>query len=237
MPFPMPRRNVPEAMDAPDLDPVLLAGDLRNLETLNRLFGGRAVVARRLRELLGALAPGEPLSILDIGSGAGDLCREAVRLCRAAGHPVRLWSLDLHPQVQAFARGECAGYPEIRFLRGDACRLPLRDGSVDVVLCTLALHHFTEDGALQVLSEMRRVARRRAILSDLCRSRPALAAVWVACQLMTNPMTRHDGPASVRRAFTRAELLAMAKQVGWTTPRFHAEPWFRMSLVYGGDAS
>lgn len=221
-----------EQMDGPNLDPRLLAEDLRNLELLNRFFGGNGVVRRRVSALLSCLERGAPVSILDIGSGAGDLCRSVVRLCRGAGHPVRLWSLDFHPQVQAFAREACAAEPEIRFLRGDARRIPLREGSVDLVLCTLALHHFVEADAAQVLREMRRVARRWAVVSDLHRSPQAYAGVWFATRFTRNPMTRWDGPASVRRAFTAEELGQLAAQAGWETPRRYSEPWFRMSLVW-----
>jgi tRNA A58 N-methylase Trm61 len=58
--------------------------------------------------------------VLDVGSGAGDLCRVVVDLCRNAKRPPVVWSLDFHPQVQAFAREELAAYPEVRFIRGDA---------------------------------------------------------------------------------------------------------------------
>jgi ubiquinone/menaquinone biosynthesis C-methylase UbiE len=217
-------------MDGMDLDPALLAEDLRNLEALNRWFGGRAVVRRRLRELLSGRAPG-PLTVLDVGSGAGDLVRAVVEECRARGIPVRVWSLDAHPQVQAFARERLADVPEVRFLRGDAACLPLRSASVDLALCTLALHHFTEEAAVAALAEMRRVARSWAVVGDLCRAPVAYAAVWFATRFTPNPMTRKDGPLSVQRAFTPEELRALATQAGWTHPRFHGEPWFRMSLV------
>jgi ubiquinone/menaquinone biosynthesis C-methylase UbiE len=224
-------------MDRPDLDPVLLADDLRALETLNRLFGGRGAVLRRLRPLLRACPPGQPLTILDAGSGAGDLCRVIVRECRARRLPLRLISLDAHPQIQEYARGRMGNdYPEIRFLRGDARRIPLRDGATDLAVCTLALHHFEEEDAAAVLAELRRVTRRWAVVSDLVRSRTAYAAVWLVTRLTANPMTRHDGPVSVQRAFTPEELRGLAARAGWTGLRLHREPWFRMSAVYRKEA-
>jgi ubiquinone/menaquinone biosynthesis C-methylase UbiE len=224
----MKRRNAPEAMDGPDLDPSLLADDLRNLELLNRLFGGRDVVRRRLWE--GAGAP-RNLRVMDVGSGGGDLCRLVVDECRRRSITVQVISLDAHPQIQSYARERCAAYPEIRFLRGDARRVPLPDQSVDLALCTLALHHFGEEDAVAVLSEMRRVAGS-AVVSDLYRSRTAYAAVWLATRFTRNPMTRKDGPLSVQRAFTSGELLELASRAGWNHARLHREPWFRMSLVY-----
>jgi len=222
----------PEMMDHPDLHPGLLNGDLRNLEALNRLFGGRGVVRQRLGVLLAELSPGEPVSLLDIGSGAGDLCRLAVDLCRRTGHPVHLTSVDAHHEIQEYARSEAGErYPEIEFLPGDAREVPLRAGSVDLAICTLALHHFARPDAVAVLSEMWRVSRRWTLLSDLCRSSPAYWGVWLATRFTPNKMTRYDGPTSVRRAYTEAELRAMADEAGWKSARFYREAWFRMSLV------
>lgn len=228
----MQRHFQPELMDGQGLDHALLADDLEKLETLNRLFGGRSVIQRYIPALLREVPDGATLTAIDLGSGAGDLCRALVEECRRGGRKCRVWSLDAHPQIQAYARDRCApGYPEIRFLQGDARQVPLRDESVDLALCTLALHHFTDGDAVRVLAEMRRVARRIAFVSDLRRSRTAYLAVWAATRVTTNEMTRHDGPVSVQRAFTRRELEGLARRAGWANTRFQPEPWFRMSLV------
>lgn len=229
----MRRRQLAERMDQPDQDPHLLAEDLRNLEVLNRLFGGRGAVLRRARPLLARVPPGTTLHVLDLASGAGDLCRTLVDECRRRKVAVRLCSLDVHPQIQAYARTRGGkGYPEIRYVRGDARRLPFPDRTFDLVTCTLALHHFAEADAARVLAEMRRVTRRWAVVSDLSRSPQAYAGVWFATRFMANPITRFDGPVSVLRAYTGSELRSMAAAAGWSPARFHAEPWFRMSMVY-----
>ncbi len=227
--MPYARQNISEAMDQPNLDPALLADDLRNLATLNRLFGGRSVLRKRLPALLRACSR-NPV-VLDIGSGAGDLCAEILAIGREQGRPIRLISLDYHPQVQGCAQGNLAREPLVSFVRGDARALPLPDSSVDLAICTLALHHFSEDDAVRVLAEMRRAALVGVLVSDLIRSRTAYAAVWLATRFMSNPMTRFDGPVSVGRAFTRGELLKMAAEAGWCEPAFVREGWFRGSLL------
>jgi SAM-dependent methyltransferase len=218
-------------MDQPDVDAALLAEDLRNLEALNRFFGGRSAVLAPLRRVLAEARPRDALRVLDVGSGAGDLCRVVVEACREVKVPVRLWSLDFHPRTQAYARRGCRGYPEIAFVRGDARDLPIADGSVDVALCTLALHHFTEPDARRVLSELRRVSRGWAIVSDLCRSRAALAGVWLVSRLTRNRMTRHDAVVSVQRAFDRSELERLAQDAGWVSAEFQPQAWFRMAIT------
>jgi 2-polyprenyl-3-methyl-5-hydroxy-6-metoxy-1,4-benzoquinol methylase len=229
----MKRRDRPEAMDGRDLDPDLLADDLRNLEVLNRLFGGRGVIQRRVLPLLGQMPPGREITALDVGSGAGDLCRALVDGCRSAHQPVQLLSLDAHPQIQQFARENLRAYPEVRFVRGDGGSIPLGTDTVDMSVCTLALHHFPAPEAKSLLAELRRVSRGWTVVSDLSRSRIAYAGVWTATRFTPNPMTRFDGPVSVERAFTAGELMAMAAEAGWVNPKLHREPWFRMTLIAG----
>lgn len=233
----MRRRYRPEQMDRPDLHRGELEGDLCNLETLNRFFGGRGVIRKRTGELLDQLQPGEPIRVLDIGSGAGDLCRELIHLCRERAHPILLVSVDAHAAIQAYARREMGReYPEARFVLSDARRLAFQERQFDLVLCTLALHHFTEEDAAAILREMRRVSRRWALVSDLVRSQTAYAAVWLVTRFTTNAMTRHDGPVSVERAFTPEELQDLASKAGWTGAKLIGEPWFRRSLLYTREA-
>jgi SAM-dependent methyltransferase len=222
-----------ELMDQPDLDPRLLEDDLRRLATLNRWFGGQQVLRKRVSPLLDSWRSPAPLRVLDIGTGAGDLCAVLLRQARRRRVPVRLLSLDSHPQTQAIARRALTRrFPETQFVQGDARALPLRDRSVDLAVCTLALHHFTNEDAVTVLREMRRVSRRWAVVSDLVRSPLALASVWFITRFTRNPLTRHDGPVSVRRAFTEPELRDLCWEGGWQPLRAWREPWFRQTAQW-----
>ena len=118
------------------------------------------------------------------------------------------------------------------FVRGDGLRLPLADGSVDIAVCILTLHHFADDAAVALLREMARVARVGVVVSDLRRSLPA----WWGARLLAatvwrhNPITRHDGPLSVRRSFTAGELDALGRTAGLTGVRVRPVPLFRLVL-------
>ena len=147
---------------------------------------------------------------------------------------VELLAADLHPQMLQLARRWNDGLP-IRFLRCDARRLPFRDRSVDVVLCSLMLHHLTEADAVQALRELGRVARRRLIVNDLRRSRVAYVLIWLITRFSRNRLTRCDSPASVERAFTPAELESLARAAGLDRQgsfRLYRHLYYRMALVY-----
>jgi hypothetical protein len=66
------------------------------------------------------------------------------------------------------------------------------------------------------------------IVSDLRRSRLAYAGVWLGTHLVCrSPFTRHDGPVSVRRAYTLDELRALSRRAGCVNMRWVRRPFFR----------
>ena len=240
----MQRRNRPELMDQPHVEEGELATDLRNLAWINRLLGGIAVIRAHLPgevrgqgsgvrgQGVGSKSPltprPSPLTVLDMATGGGDIPRWLAR------RRVELIAGDLHPQMLQLARMWSAGLP-IRFIRCDARRLPFRDRSVDVVLCSLMLHHLTEADAVQALRELGRVARRRLIVNDLRRSRVAYVLIWLITRVSRNRLTRCDSPASVERAFTPAELESLARAAGLDRRgsfRLYRHLYYRMALVH-----
>jgi hypothetical protein len=58
---------------------------------------------------------------------------------------------------------------------------------------------------------MRAAARDALVMSDLLRGRIAWWLVWLATRVLAcHPISRHDGPLSVRRAYSVAELSVLA---------------------------
>jgi ubiquinone/menaquinone biosynthesis C-methylase UbiE len=169
--------------------------------------------------------------VLDVGSGAGDVPLALVRDGARRGVQVHVTCLDHSEQMLAIARRATGSDPALSFVRADGGALPFPDGAFDVVTCTLALHHFDPDGARALLRELRRVARVSPVVCDLRRSPTAFAATWLWSRTSRNRLTRHDAPLSVRRAYTPAEALALARDAGWRAPRVRREPFFRMTLT------
>ncbi|HXI01665.1 MAG TPA: methyltransferase domain-containing protein, partial [Candidatus Saccharimonadales bacterium] len=97
----------------------------------------------------------------------------------------------------------------------DARGLPLPDASVDLAWSSLLVHHLDEPGIVASLAEMRRVTRIGFVVSDLRRSIPALASVWILTRLTSrNRLTLNDGPLSVRRSLKPGEVRALAAKAG-----------------------
>ena len=208
--------------------PVPLA-DLReclaDLARLNAFFGGRSLTLLHVKQLAARLPPLRTLTVLDVGTGGGDVPRELVRWARRMRRPIRLFALDRDPAAARVTLDLGRAYPEIVVLQGDAVDLPVRSGSIDVAISSLTLHHLDEAAAVRHLAEMDRVARRGIVVNDLARSRTAYALVWLATRLFTrNRMSRHDGPLSVRRAYVREELRALCEKAGLFDARIFIYP-------------
>jgi SAM-dependent methyltransferase len=214
-------------MDRPVDIPDELEGNLADIAFANRWLGGLAPIRREVRRT-GAR------TILDVGSGCGDVPQELVRDGRRRRAEVRVTCLDRSAQMLAIARQRGGGDDRLTFVCGDGERLPFGDGAFDVVTCTLALHHFEPAAARSLLREMRRVARLTPIVGDLSRSALAFAATWLYARTMTrNRLTRHDAPLSVRRAYDPREAVALAREAGWRAPCVRSERFFRMTLLDG----
>lgn len=201
-----------ELLDGPVAPPALEA-TLDDLDRLNAWFGGYALTRARVGRVARRVGRGRPLVVADVGGGRGDFAVHLLRWARRRRRPLRVIVLDRDADTLALARAVRAGEPAVRFVRADATALPLREGSVDVVTASLTLHHLEPDAAAASLGEMAAAARHALVVNDLLRSPLSLGLVWLTTRLLRlHPVSRHDGPLSVRRAYSPAELRVLAEK-------------------------
>lgn len=203
-----------------------LPANLRDIRRLNLWFGAVHTVRQLCAPHLGQCE-----SVLDVATGSADIPVALYDWASRRRHSLHITALDLSPEILLLARSIIGRRP-IHLLQGNALHLPFPDRSYDLVMCNLALHHFDESSAVVVLAEMHRVARRVLIVLDLERSAVGYAGVWLATQTVARArLTRHDGPLSVLRAFTPAELTSLAVTAQVPAPQVRRHPFFRISLV------
>lgn len=202
----------PELMDRRDAAPAELEAALRSLRGLNRYFGSYALVLRFVRRWV---KRGDRLRIVDLATGSADIPRLIVDHARAAGAEVEIVAIDSQPQTIASARQLSANYPEIRCEIGDVLIFGA-NAKFDIVICSLALHHFSDADAISLLRRCRELSKRHVLVADLRRGALASAGVYLLTALIfRDPMTRSDGRTSAARAFSFRELRAMATRAGW----------------------
>jgi ubiquinone/menaquinone biosynthesis C-methylase UbiE len=211
-----------EYLDRP-VAPAERDASLADIDRLNAWFGGYALTFRALARVTGRVPPSRRLLVVDVGGGRGDFARRLLRHARRHGPRVHVVVVDRDPDLLAAARRHAPS--DISLVRADATALPFREGSADVVTMSLTLHHMEPDAAVTSLREMHAVARVAVIVNDLLRTRLSLVLVWLATRLLArHPISRHDGPLSVRRAYSPGELRALAEKAGLPTPRVERYP-------------
>ncbi len=226
-----PKRLKKEFLDTPGQDPVELWGLLQDIQRTNRHFGGQRLILSYLQQFV-PLIPTRPLLLLDVATASADIPRAIVDWARQQRLDVQITALDISEEILALARRDLNGYAEITLARADALALPYPAQAFDIVTCGLALHHFTEPEAIRVLREIARVARAGFIVNDILRAWGAYLGIWLDTRLLSrNRLARHDGPLSVLRAYTLAELRALLIAAGLPDVQIRRHPMFRVALV------
>jgi 2-polyprenyl-3-methyl-5-hydroxy-6-metoxy-1,4-benzoquinol methylase len=216
MPSMRARLIEPELLD--HASPEDARGNLADIIRLNQRFGGHGVIRKMLAAVV---TPSERFTVLDIGAASGD----TARVITSSFPRARVFSLDLNAVNLANA-------PTPKLL-GDAFQLPFRERTFDFVFASLFLHHFTNEQVVRLLATFYQLSNRALLICDLERH---VLSYWFlpATQplLRWHPITLHDGPVSVRAAFTAQELRRLADQAGINTCQVEAHrPAFRLSLI------
>jgi len=184
----------------------------RELALINRWLGGIRAIER-------FLPPEKGLTILDVAAGGCDI---GDFLAQPGSNQVV--SLDINALGLRRTR---ATQPVV----GDGTLLPFPDATFDAVICSLSFHHLTDAECASVLREMWRTCRGRVLVNDLHRHPIAWAAIGILAWLFSRSvMVKHDGPASVRRAFRPGELEEIAHRAGVRAVVHRSFP-FRLVLV------
>lgn len=231
----MKRSTAQEMMDMPGNPPDLLADDLSNLRIINRYLGGYRGVLRALGRLI-AEYDLDNFSLLDVGTGSGDIPVAIAMWARRKRLTARIIALDPEPLTVQTAVDQTREYPEIGIVRGDGMTLPFEPASFDFVLSSQMLHHFSEEAILAMLGSWSQVARRAIIVSDLVRHPVAYHGIRLLTRVFTrNIMTQTDGPLSVQRAFSLNEWRNLFARAGVGSFRvFPSFPFRQTTLISVG---
>ncbi|MGI9072977.1 MAG: methyltransferase domain-containing protein [Bryobacteraceae bacterium] len=206
----------PELLDHAPPDEARL--NLADLVRINSNFGGHSTI----RKMLAQVVPtDDKFTLLDIGAASGDTARLLQRLYPRAA----VISLDYSPVNLEMA-------PPSKLI-ADAFELPFPPGSFDYVLCSLFLHHFSDEQVVGLLKSFYRAAKRALLICDLERHIVSYYFLPLTKWFFGwQRITLHDGPVSVRAAFRSDELLRLANRAGIRDARVSVHrPAFRVSLI------
>lgn len=207
-----------ELMDDPGLDREAHEHALRSLGRAAAVSGTAASMWPAIRRAA-ARQPNRPLRVLDIACGGGDVAVAVARRLASAGLAGEVVGCDVSPVALEYATARAArvNVGRVRFTRLDVLRDPWPAG-FDVVMCSLFLHHLSDDDAVTLLRRMGEAAGQVVVVSDLQRTTLGAVFAWAGCRLLSRSRVFHvDGLRSVRAAFTADEARALAQSAGLQT--------------------
>jgi SAM-dependent methyltransferase len=197
----------PEVLDEARLPEPVVERAYRDLARLHRVLGNTGYVARAIRR--------DPLPVqrvLDIGCGFGHVSAEVRdRL------GVEVIGIDLRPPAN----------PPVKIVRADAVRDALP--RADVAYCLCLAHHLDEAEMAGIIRNVGRSCRRFLIV-DLVRHWLPLGFFRALIAPFFSRVAAIDGAASVRRAYTPAELGSIVKSTG-VRYRHSVAPYFAMQSI------
>jgi 2-polyprenyl-3-methyl-5-hydroxy-6-metoxy-1,4-benzoquinol methylase len=230
------RRHGPELIDLPpeNYSQAEYAGSLADIRMVNCFLGDNRAVLKFFSAIVSGIGASaeRPIRVLDVATGSGDIPVAIVKWARRQGIKVDVTAVDINPLAVREAAAFTQAYPEITVAVADGLSLPFEDGSYDIVMCAKILHHFSEEETVRLLKEMGRVAAIGHIIMDLRRSWVAWLLISILTRIFSrNRLTRYDGPMSVLRSYTVAELGALAERAGLAGRRIVRQPFWLMVLL------
>ncbi|TXH26339.1 MAG: methyltransferase domain-containing protein [Elusimicrobia bacterium] len=218
-----------EWMDTRGFDPDRNRRALRYLAFTNRRFGGARAILRPLSLWSRRWHPGEPVHLLDVGTGGADIPIAIAQWGRRRGFSLRITAVELPAPIAALAKEAARPCPELTVLPRDLRDMP-QELTFDYVTASLFLHHVPVGLRAEALRAMDRRARKGLVISDLRRGLLPYWAAGAASVVWGDSVLRHDSPLAVRRSFRKDELESLARETGLAYLRARKESWFRLSL-------
>jgi len=217
----------PEWMDRPQPVSCALERDLANIRSLNGWFGSYRLVRHFLARWL---KPNGRVHIVDLATGAGDIPCMIAEWAHARDIKIKIDAVDQQSGTIEIARRLGVRYPEITFVNRDLLEWNPAE-SYDIVLLSLALHHFSDDDAVKVLRKCRELSRGAVLVSDLRRARWLSAGIYLlTATIYREPMTKNDARISAARAFSFREMHQLAERAGWKNFRHKRFPVGRQAI-------
>jgi 2-polyprenyl-3-methyl-5-hydroxy-6-metoxy-1,4-benzoquinol methylase len=226
-----------ELMDTTVLPRPVADRTLRFLEMANRRFGGTAIILKHLERWRLRWPRDRAITVLDAGTGAADIPKALVAWARARETRVHVTAVDMAADIVEVARARIDGTPDVVVERATLADVAASGRRFDYVIASLFLHHVPAGQLRETLLAIDGLAARGVVIGDLVRSPAALVAVGALAAAAGNAIVRHDGPLSVRRAFTVQELANLAEALGLRYLRARPEGVVRLSLAGEKEAA
>jgi ubiquinone/menaquinone biosynthesis C-methylase UbiE len=227
----MKRTVIPELLDTDSGSSEEIADALLDLRGFNRNFGGISTLQRMVEDVSRKLAV-KSFSLLEVAAGEGYVPETVREELRNSEIDLKITLLDrARSHLPPRQPDSVPGNGRTPAVVADALALPFLDDSFDLVDCSLFVHHLSPEELVIFVKEGLRVCRTAVLINDLVRHPVHLALVYAASPTFRSRITRHDAPASVRRAYTPDEMTDLLGRTSAVTIDIRRHYLFRMGVI------
>ncbi|MEO7976856.1 methyltransferase domain-containing protein [Flavobacterium sp.] len=206
------RTQEAEIMDDFSLQGRELRTALDQIARINQLLGGNKVTLNGIKTIIKKVNTSQTLIIADVGCGNGDMLRMLADYGLKNNLKFKLIGIDANLFTVNYARTLSNEYQNIEYLCLDIFNDEFAQLEYDIVLCTLTLHHFTNEQILNIITTFNNNASLGIVVNDLHRSTLAYQLFRLICKIFNlSKMSREDGLVSILRGFKKEELEKFSK--------------------------
>lgn len=208
------RTQETEIMDDFSLQGEELRAALDQIASINQLLGGNRVTLNGIKKLLKKSDRRKTITIADIGCGNGDILRMLAKFGQKNNLNFKLIGVDANDFTINYARTLSKEYSNIEYKCVDIFSEDFKTIQYDIVLCTLTLHHFSNEQILNIISTFNNNAQIGVVINDLHRSKLAYRLFQLICVTFNlSRMSREDGLVSILRGFRKNELEGFSQKL------------------------
>ncbi|MGF1671177.1 MAG: methyltransferase domain-containing protein [Balneolaceae bacterium] len=232
MPLILSKRNtgLTEIMDDPDCNRDGLFRTYRTFDRMNRMLSGwKSVYKNEIRPVMDHSST--QITLLDIGSGGGDVPGHLSELARKDGFSIQITAIDPDERAIEFAkRTNSTGNINFECTRSD--ELVKEGRQFDFVISNHLIHHLDDSEILNLCRDAEKLCRYRVLFNDIERGDLGYAFFSLVSPLLfRNTFIPTDGPLSIRRSFTKSELQELLP-AGWMVNRLFP---YRLIAMYNAE--
>lgn len=209
-----------ELMDDPNVPEEALKDALSDISKVNRMLGGNMITIRAIEKLFKENPTKKQWTIVDMGCGDGEMLRLIADTCKKKHLELNLIGLDISSQSIEMAKTMSRDYTEISFIKKDVMKIDTHSFTCDIILCTLTMHHFTNEEILRFIKQFTLFTKVGIIINDLHRSRVAYVLYMLFSRIFIKSyVAKNDGLVSIASAFKKHELETFAKKLKLKTSK------------------
>jgi len=207
------RSTEKELMDDLSLDEPQIKAILKDITLANKWLGGNSITIKALDGLFKEHPRGK-YTIIDIGCGDGSMLREVADHCAEKQIKTQLIGLDLNEKSINIAKELSGGYGNIQYLTQDVLTLKPEKFHCDIILCTLTLHHFSQEQIHIFIKKIALLATIGIVVNDLDRNKISVALFKMFSRVFIKTyIAKHDGLVSIKSGFTKKDFYLFSRSV------------------------